>query len=162
MRVKTIIDEDFVNYRKPAMFIGCISCGGKCAQEGNFPLSVCQNDQWRNAPVIEVHDDDLILRYLLNDITSAIVFGLLEPLEQQDELYEFVRKLRKDFKCGDDVVIYTGYDADEVAEYVNKLANDFGNIVVKYGRFKLGDAPHYDDVLGVKLASDNQYAARYS
>ena len=28
MRVKTIVDEDFTNYKKPAMFIGTISCGG--------------------------------------------------------------------------------------------------------------------------------------
>ena len=24
MRVKTIVDEDFTNYKKPAMFIGCL------------------------------------------------------------------------------------------------------------------------------------------
>lgn len=29
MRVKTVVDEDFTNYKKPAMFIGTISCGGQ-------------------------------------------------------------------------------------------------------------------------------------
>ena len=33
MRVKTIVEEDFTNYKKPAMFIGTISCGGKCCLE---------------------------------------------------------------------------------------------------------------------------------
>ena len=46
MRVKTIVDEDFTNYKKPAMFIGTISCGGKCCIEAGIPLSVCQNDGW--------------------------------------------------------------------------------------------------------------------
>lgn len=162
MRLKTIIDEDFVNYRKPAMFIGCISCGGKCAIDGNFPLSVCQNDEWRNAVVIDKDDDELIQRYLQNDITHAIVFGLLEPFEQSSELYNFIKKLRLKYECHDDVVIYTGYTEDEIADEVQLFAEDFGNIVVKYGRFRLGDRPHYDDVLGVKLASDNQYAVRFS
>lgn len=48
MRVKTIVDEDFTNYKKPAMFIGTISCGGKCCIEAGIPLSVCQNDGWRS------------------------------------------------------------------------------------------------------------------
>lgn len=38
MRVKTIVDEDFTNYKKPAMFIGTISCGGKCCIEAGIPL----------------------------------------------------------------------------------------------------------------------------
>lgn len=42
MRVKTVVDEDFTNYKKPAMFIGTISCGGKCCIEAGIPLSVCQ------------------------------------------------------------------------------------------------------------------------
>lgn len=162
MRLKTLIDEDFVNYHKPSMFIGCISCGGKCAREGNFPLSVCQNDEWRNAIIIDKDDDELIQRYLQNNITHAIVFGLLEPFEQRSELYNFIAKLRRKYGCNDDVVIYTGYTEEEVADEVQLLSEDFGNVVVKYGRFRLGDRPHYDDVLGVMLASDNQYAIRLS
>lgn len=162
MRVKTIIDEDFVNYRKPAMFIGCISCGGKCAHEGNFDISVCQNDAWRSASIIRVNNDDLIMRYLSNDITQAIVFGLLEPFEQSAEIFNFVMTLRRKYKCNDDVVIYTGYKEDEVADDVRDLVEHCGNIIVKYGRFRLGYKPHFDDVLGVNLASDNQYAVRYS
>lgn len=86
MRVKSIVDEDFVNYRKPSMFIGTISCGGKCCYEADLPLSVCQNDGWRKSAPIFLDDGDLCLRYLQNEITSAIVFGGLEPFEQADEV----------------------------------------------------------------------------
>jgi hypothetical protein len=36
------------------------------------------------------------------------------------------------------------------------------NIIIKYGRFIPNHQPHYDEILGVKLASDNQYAERIS
>jgi hypothetical protein len=59
----------------------------------------------------------------------------------------------------DDVVIYTGYTWDEIHEQVEFLRG-YKNIVVKFGRYKPGQESHMDDVLGVKLASDNQYAIR--
>ena len=89
MRVKTIVDEDFTNYKKPAMFIGTISCGGKCCIEAGIPLSVCQNDGWRASAPISIDDEQLCLRYLNNPLTESIVFGGLEPLEQFDELLRF-------------------------------------------------------------------------
>lgn len=91
MRVKTIVDEDFTNYKKPAMFIGTISCGGKCCIEAGIPLSVCQNDGWRASAPISIDDEQLCIRYLNNPLTESIVFGGLEPLEQ---LMSCVRSLR--------------------------------------------------------------------
>ena len=38
----------------------------------------------------------------------------------------------------------------------------YDNIVVKFGRFRPNQDPHYDNVLGVKLASNNQYAKKYN
>lgn len=157
MRVKTIIDEDFINYKKPSFFIGCISCGGKCAREGCFDISVCQNNEWRNSSLIDVPDTVLIERYLGNNITSAIVFGLLEPFEQFNEMLCFIKTLRTKFSCNDDVVIYTGYNEDEIQSQIEQL-KPLGNIIVKFGRFRLGDEKHKDETLGVYLASDNQYA----
>lgn len=162
MRVKTIIDEDFVNYKEPSMFIGCISCGGKCAIDGDFDISVCQNDAWRNAEVIEVDDNALIDRYVANGISKSIVFGLLEPFEQFKELYDFINTLRNKRRINDTVVIYTGYEKDEIEEPVALLKDIGKNIIVKFGRFRLGDKPHFDPVLGVALASDNQYAEHIS
>ena len=86
MRVKTIVDEDFVNYKTPSMFIGTISCNGKCCFEGGFPLSVCQNDGWRGCAPIDIRDEVIIKRYLQNPLTHSIVFGGLEPIEQAVEV----------------------------------------------------------------------------
>lgn len=161
MRVKTIVDEDFVNYQKPAMFIGTISCGGKCCLEGGFPLSVCQNNGWRGSAPIDIRDEVIVKRYLQNQITHAIVLGGLEPMEQSDEVLALIKTLREDFDCHDDVVIYTGYYPDEVTAILDKL-QAFDNIVVKFGRYVPNMKTRFDEVLGVHLASENQYAVRIS
>jgi hypothetical protein len=36
----------------------------------------------------------------------------------------------------------------------------YKNVIIKYGRYIPNQTPHYDEVLGVNLASDNQYAER--
>jgi len=41
MRIKTIKDEDFVNYKKASMFIGTATCDFKCCKEAGIPLEVC-------------------------------------------------------------------------------------------------------------------------
>lgn len=159
MRVKKVVDEDFVNYKHPAMFIGSISCGGKCCIENGLPLSVCQNDAWRDGATVVIDVDDLVRRYLANDMTKAVVWGGLEPFEQFDDVYSFVKTLRYVYKCNDDVVIYTGYYRNEIENMVSALES-FGNIVIKWGRY-IPNMPHrYDAVLGVELASDNQFAER--
>lgn len=159
MRVKTIIDEDFVNYKKPAMFIGTISCGGKCCREADLPLSVCQNDELRSRPNILVDDDIIIRRYLTNEITQAFVIGGLEPFEQTDEVVHFVDTLRTKFKRNDDVVIYTGYYPDEKdVQYAREVLSHYPNIIVKWGRYIPNKPAKIDDVLGINLASDNQFA----
>ena len=161
MRVKTIVDEDFVNYKKPAMFIGTISCDGKCCIEGGFPLSVCQNDGWRGCAPINIRDEVIIKRYLQNPITHSIVFGGLEPIEQYDEVISLIQTLREDFDCHDDVVIYTGYYPEEIS-IILAMMKKYDNIIVKFGRYIPNMKSRFDEVLGVNLASDNQYAERIS
>ena len=162
MKVKTILDEDFTNYKEPSMFIGCISCGGKCAKEGGFDISICQNDEWRKSPIINYDNDELIKRYLSNSMTKSIVFGLLEPFEQADEIIVFIDMLRNKYKCKDTVIIYTGYNKKEIKQYIDRLRAIGRNIIIKFGRFQLNNEKHFDEVLGVYLASDNQYAERIS
>ena len=161
MRVKTVVDEDFTNYKKPAMFIGTISCGGKCCTEAGIPLSVCQNDGWRSCAPVALSDREICMRYLSNPLTSAIVIGGLEPFEQAKEVHKLIWTLRNAFSCNDDVVIYTGYYPEEVSEPLQSLSV-FENIFVKFGRY-IPNRPHrFDPVLGVELASDNQYALKLS
>lgn len=82
--------------------------------------------------------------YLKNDLTSAIVFAGLEWMDQFLELLECVDAFRE--KTNDDIVIYTGYNKEEIEENLMILKN-YKNIIVKYGRFILGQQPHYDTVL---------------
>ena len=149
MRVKTIVDEDFTNYKKPAMFIGTVSCDGKCCKEAGIPMSVCQNDEWRESATIYISNNQICERYVRNPIT----------FEQFEEVFNVIGKLRAEYNCNDDVVIYTGYNRDEVSDKVNAL-DLFGNVIVKFGRYVPNRPTRYDEVLGVTLASDNQYAER--
>jgi len=161
MRVKTIVDEDFVNYKKPSMFIGTISCNGKCCIEAGIPLSVCQNDGWRSCAPVNVNTRGLCERYLNNKLTKAIVFGGLEPFEQFNEMAWFISVLRYNYRCNDDIIIYTGYYPDEIETEV-KLLSEFENIIIKFGRYVPDRPSRVDEVLGVELASDNQYAIKIS
>lgn len=159
MKVKGIIDEDFVNYKKPSMVIMSSTCSFKCDKESG--MQVCQNGALATAPNINMGTHSLIYRYLNNKITKAIVFAGLEPLDQFEEVVGFIAALRNEYKCGDDIVIYTGYNIDEVAQKVLKL-REFPNIIVKFGRFVPDKPKHHDSTLGVDLASPNQYAEAIS
>lgn len=161
MKVKTIIHEDFVNYKKPSMFVGTVSCNGKCWREQGLDKSICQNSGWHLSATHEVSDELIIEKYLANPITSALVFGGMEPMDQYVEVFNFICKLRVEYECKDDVVIYTGYNREEIEDKITMLSM-FPNVVFKYGRYCPNQEPHYDDVLGVYLASDNQYAERIS
>lgn len=164
MRIKGIIDEDFVNYKKPSMTIMFPYCDFKCDKASE--RTVCQNSSLAKEPNIEVSIESLIERYLKNNITSAIVMQGLEPFNSWVDLFYFIICLREMYKCDDDIVIYTGYEEDN--DIVQKCLKiiwkyiDVKNIIVKYGRFIPDQKPHYDEVLGVNLASDNQYAKRYN
>lgn len=161
MIVRTIVDEDFIQYKEPCMYIATAFCNGKCCKEAGIPLSVCLNDAWRGTATIAMVDEGIIERYLSNSITTTICFAGLEPFEQFDQVYNFIEKLRKDYNCNDTVLIYTGYNKEEIAERIEKL-KDFDNIIIKFGRFVPDNPGRFDDVLGVHLASDNQYAERIS
>ena len=161
MLLKTIIDEDFTNYKKPAMFLGTISCSGKCCIEAGIPLSVCHNDGWRSCAPVSFDDEQICKRYLSNPITQAIVFGGLEPFEQFKELVEFIDLFRYGYGCWDDIVIYTGYTEYELEKEIAVLQH-YDNIIIKFGRYIPNGQSSYDEVLGVTLASNNQYAVKIS
>ena len=155
MKVKDINECDLVNYKEPAMFIGFPSCTFKCDKECG--RQVCQNSDLANSPIIEINNDEIIKRYLDNPITEAVVIGGLEPFDTFEELYQFIKDFRR--KSNDDIIIYTGYYPEEVSEKIRQLSL-FLNIVIKFGRFIPNQKSHYDTVLGVELASDNQEAVR--
>lgn len=159
MRLKALIDEDFTNYKKPSMFIGTISCNWKCCKEQNLDVSMCQNSALVQSDMVELANEIIVKRYKNNAITKAIVFGGLEPFDQYQEMIELISEFRRQ-KIYDDIVIYTGYYDYEIPK--DRLQNLLGlqNIIVKFGRYIPDTDQRYDEVLGVILASDNQYAER--
>ena len=176
MLVKGIVDEDFVNYKVPSMYIATATCSFKCDKEYGQPI--CQNSELAKQPSHLIENDQILWRYIKNGITKAIVFGGLEPFDMCWDLVVFIRLFRTE--TNDDIVIYTGYTKDEASQIIvpfsdkyagNSDAHDmdilsvlatFPNIVIKYGRYIPNQQPHFDPVLGVYLASDNQYAERIS
>lgn len=155
MIINQLVDEDFVNYKVPSMYIGFPKCDFKCEKECG--MRVCQNGVLATSPTLEVSVKDVVNRYMNNNITSAIVIAGLEPFDTYKQLIELVRGIR--LHTDDDIVIYTGYYKEEIISNINQL-KEYKNIVVKFGRFVPNENSHYDEVLGVNLVSDNQYAER--
>lgn len=153
MKIKGLITEDFVNYKKASMTIIFPYCTFKCGED------YCQNSSLTKSPIIEIPIDNLVNKYINNAITEAVIMQGLEPFDSWNDLKEFVQKLRE--YSNDDIVIYTGYNKDEVIEYVKELSV-YPNIIIKFGRYIPNQEKHYDDVLEVYLASNNQYAERIS
>lgn len=159
MKLKSLVDEDFANYKLPAMFLIFPQCTFKCDKEAG--VNCCQNSTLAHAPDVETSPEEIVKRYINNPISKAIVCGGLEPMENFDDVLAILKQLRA--KCTDDFVVYTGYTKGECAAigWLDKLAA-YPNVVIKFGRFVPNWTSRYDDVLGVTLASDNQYAERVS
>ena len=172
MKIKGLIDESFADYKKPSMYITFPKCSFKCDTINGCP--VCQNSRLAQEPDIDITKEKIIERYLDNPITQAIVLSGLEPLDSILDVVSFVEAVRTKYHCNDDIVIYTGYTKKEIEtgfyggvncavgidlwNYLRK----FPNIYVKFGRFLLNQKKIEDKVLGVTLASENQYGEKIS
>lgn len=165
MKLKGLVDEDIANYKKCSMFLIFPTCSFKCDHECG--RTVCQNSSLANAMAVEVDKETVILRYVNNPMTSAIVCGGLEPFDSPQSLLSFVDSLRRIHKIEDDVVIYTGYTEEELendsllSSFYRNLRR-YKNIIIKFGRFIPNQESHLDPILGVELASPNQYAKEVS
>ena len=155
MEIKGIIHEDFVNYKVCSMTIAMPYCTFKCDKECGS--NVCQNSKLAKDPTLDIPAAKIIDQYLYNPLSHAIVFQGLEPFDSYNDIYYFIYALRFVFKNNDPVVIYTGYNKDEISSKIEDLLK-FSNIIIKFGRYIPNQKPHYDEILGVNLASDNQYA----
>ena len=153
MVIKGVMAEDFSNYKKPSMFIAFPCCDFKCDRECG--VQVCQNSTLAKALDLDIDINIIVKKYLDNPITKAVVCGGLEPFDSWSDLLLFIEKFRE--KSQDDLVIYTGYNKEEITDKINILKR-FNNITIKFGRYISGHEKHYDEVLKVELASPNQYA----
>lgn len=155
MKIKNIVDEDFVNYKVSSMFIGLGTCNWKCCIEANIPVTVCQNNDLAKQKDIDIPIDEIFNRYISNPISEAIVVGGLEPMMRFEDVYNLIKYFRNK-GVNDAFVIYTGYYPNEIQDKIEKLKT-FKNIICKFGRYVPNQEKHFDDVLGVNLVSDNQY-----
>ena len=176
MKIKGLIDECFNDYKKPSMYIAFPTCTFKCDDLND--CKICQNSELVHSPDIEIKKEEIIERYINNPITSAIVFSGLEPFDSILDVVAFITCLREEYHCNDDIVIYTGYTEEELKDgrystnyqkTNNKTLADlytyichYPNIIIKFGRFVINEQPHFDEVLGIKLNSLNQYARKVS
>ena len=100
-----------------------------------------------------------------NPITEAICFGGLEPFDTFEEIGNFLSLFDDYYKRGHihqkdkpDIVIYTGYYPEEIKGQLRKLSfllKTNWNIIIKFGRFIPNQKSHYDELLGIELASEN-------
>lgn len=156
MRVKGIIEEDFANYKSPAMFINTCFCDFKCCNEAGLDIGACQNAPLAQAAIKQIADDVIYRHFASNPITKAVVIGGMEPMMQIDEVAALISLFRAN-GCNSTFIIYTGYYPEEIDKEI-KLLRRFGNIVIKFGRYIPDRQSRYDDVLGINLSSDNQFA----
>lgn len=153
MLIKGIIVEDFVNYKVPSMTVEFPYCTFKCGKD------FCQNSNLLNDNNLEISVERICEIYTENKITEAIVFQGLEPFDSFEDMMELIKEFRR--KTLDNIVIYSGYTEEELSIHMERLKK-YKNIIIKFGRF-IPDSEHiFDEVLGVTLSSNNQYARKIS
>lgn len=145
------------NYKKQSLFLGCCYCDWKCCRENNLPESNCWNNELYKLRIRDVPNWKLFNLYNQYD-NKAIVIGGFEPFLQFDEIKSLIVYFRNN-GCNDEFVIYTGYYAKEIADKIEEL-KQYGNIIIKFGRFIPNSKGHYEPLLGIKLSSPNQYAEK--
>lgn len=156
MKILDLIETDFVNYKVPCMTVMFPYCTFKCNKDAG--KVVCHNYEFKNSKLVDISCDEIVERYIGNPLSEALVMQGLEPFDSFDELYSLIYKFAEASK--DDIVIYTGYNEEEIEDQIKDLCNiiESNKLIIKFGRFIPDDKPVFDEVLGVELQSSNQYA----
>lgn len=157
IRLRGIVEEDFTQFKVPSFVLLSPYCTFKCDRENSCKL--CQNSELTSEPIVTVDVQYLVTRYVRNTLTQAVVFSGLEPFDSFDDVITAVTIFRKHTK--DPIVIYSGYTYAEVTSEIAMLSQ-FENIIVKFGRFIPNKPSVFNKVLGVQLASPNQWATKIS
>lgn len=156
MQLLDIRIADVTNYKKPSMVIVCPKCDFKCEKECG--IKCCHNSSLVYYPLKQVSADYIARLYTENKTCKALVFSGLEPILSFDEMTEVMFKFREVSK--NPIIIYTGYKEEEMPKRIKFLQENFKNVIIKFGRFIPNQEHHIDEVLGVELASPNQYAKK--
>lgn len=158
MLLKGITEEDFTNFKVPSMYIAFPHCTFKCEKECGIH-GICQNSSLARSKNLDIDTSKILEHYLNNPITHAIVCAGLEPMDSFDDLLDLLKNLRTE--SDDSFVIYTGYTEEELKEKL-EILKQYPNVIVKFGRFRPNEQPHFDETLGINLVSSNQYAKKIS
>lgn len=157
MKIRGLNDYDIINYKEPTLFIAFPYCKFKC--DADFGSKICQNGELIKEPVIDISLTQIFNIYKSNPLIKGITCGGLEPFDSFDDLKRLCNAFR-DFS-NDILIIYTGYRELEIHSKVEELKK-IGNLIIKFGRYIPNAASRYDNILGVTLASENQYAVYYA
>ena len=90
--------------------------------------------------------------------TDAIIFGGLEPLLQIEEVCGLIEYLRE-HNVKKDILIYTGYYLEEIDKSIIERLKKH-HVILKCGRYIPNRPQKFDKILGITLASDNQYGVQ--
>lgn len=161
MKLKGIIDCDFTNYKEPVLTLEFPTCDFKCDKLNG--CQVCQNGHLAQEPDIEITREKIWQLYKQNPLTKGFCCQGLEPFDSYHQLYRFIKFIRIKCQCNDVIIIYTGYEPSEKwGQFVKSMIKKFPNIIIKWGRYVSNGKPYYNKILGVTLASANQYAEKIS
>lgn len=159
MHLKGIVDESFAEYKEASMLLITPSCDWKCRGCNSRHLSQLET---KNFP-----DEEILKRFVENSNTTAIVIAGLEPMDNVSELWNFLFSARKFFDQGTRplIIIYTGYDLEELKKHywswLEAGIKQYGNVILKCGRYKADRKPYFSTVLGITLPGRNQLVYDY-
>ena len=94
---------------------------------------------------------------LQEDLSNSVLHGARGQNHSLNLIFYF--RIYQD--CHDPFIIYTGYYPEEIDGQI-KFLSIFENIIIKFGRYIPNRNNKYDEILGVTLASDNQFAKKIS
>lgn len=155
------LDEaDVVNYKTTSFNISAgVTCTFKCCKDNP---SICHNNPLCKQKPINYSISKIIDRYTNQEISKSFVIQGLEPLDNLKQVLWLIYRIRGS-GIEDDVVLWTGYTEEECKDliYLIKMMG-WKNIILKVGRYIQNAPSRYDNLLGVTLASDNQYAIKIS
>ena len=153
MKIRGYIDTVFQDYKKISSMICAPYCNWKCCKECGE--DICQNLPLVQQPIVDIDNNVLIKRYMENSLSSALIIAGLEPFDNFEDLLSFIKDFRQ--QSQDEIIIFTGFYEYEIAEELERLKK-YSKIIVKFGRFIPNDEKIFDEILGIELASKNQYA----
>lgn len=152
--------DDTTDYGKTSLLLVTPKCSGKCGEK-------CQNYYLiKNSSPKQYSVSDIVNLYNSLDTHEAVVFAGLEPFDTFDETKAIVKAFLENNKRID-IVIYTGYNYQDIADKVDQLVSNVHSvgktIIIKFGPYDPQNYPKswHSDLLNIDLATSNQYVEKF-